>query len=104
MAYGVTLNAQKVVTDRPSKPWVGGSNPSWRNMNEHKDEVVFEVTQESDGGFIAECLTEDIFTEADSWDELRSNVTEAVAAYFFDGSVPERIRLHQVRDELLVTP
>ena len=73
-------------------------------MNEHKDEVVFEVTQESDGGFIAECLTEDIFTEADSWDELRSNVTEAVAAYFFDGSVPERIRLHQVRDELLVTP
>ena len=72
-------------------------------MNEHKEEVVFEVSQESDGGFVAECLTEDIFTEADSWDELRSNVTEAVAAYFYDRIAPARIRLHQVRDELLAT-
>ena len=88
--------------NRPSKPRVGGSNPPGRNMNEHENEIVFEITQESDGGFVAECLTEDIFTEADSWDELRKNVTEAVAAYFFDVDAPHRIRLHQVRDELLI--
>jgi len=28
-------------------------------------EIVFEVTQEGDGGFVAECLTEGIFTQAD---------------------------------------
>jgi hypothetical protein len=47
-------------------------------------ELVFEVVQESDGGYRAECLTESIFTEADTWDELRKNVIEATAAFFFD--------------------
>lgn len=64
-------------------------------------ELVFEVVQESDGGYCAECLTESIFTEADTWDELRNNVLEATAAYYFDRPRPERIRLHLVRDEIL---
>jgi predicted RNase H-like HicB family nuclease len=64
-------------------------------------ELVFEVTQEGDGGYCAECLTLDIFTQADTWEELRANVREAVRGYFFDGAVPERIRLHLVRDEVL---
>jgi hypothetical protein len=64
-------------------------------------ELVFEVTQESDGGYCAECLTLDIFTQAGTWDELRTNVREAVKAYFFDGGDPEQIRLHLVRDEVL---
>lgn len=64
-------------------------------------EVVFEVTQEDDGGFVAECLTEGIFTQADSWDELRRNVREAVTAFYFDRPGPASIRLHLVRDELV---
>ena len=64
-------------------------------------ELVFEVTQEADGGYCAECLTLDIFTQANTWDELRANVREAVQAYFFDGTVPESVRLHLVRDEVL---
>jgi predicted RNase H-like HicB family nuclease len=63
-------------------------------------ELVFEVTQETDGGYCAECLTHNIFTQGDTWDELRANVCEAVRAYFFDGAVPERVRLHLVRDEV----
>ncbi len=65
------------------------------------NELVFEITQESDGGFCAECLTHDIFTQADTWNELRDNVREAVAAYFFDQIAPTVIRLHLVRDEVL---
>lgn len=64
-------------------------------------ELVFEVVQEDDGGYCAECLTENIFTEGDTWDELRKNVLEATAAFFFDRARPERIRLHLVRDEIL---
>jgi predicted RNase H-like HicB family nuclease len=64
-------------------------------------EIVFEVTQESDGGYSAECLTENIFTQGDSWEELRANVNEAVGAFCFDRPVPERVRLHLVRDEML---
>ena len=64
-------------------------------------EIVFSVYQDNDGGFAAEGLSYDIFTQADSWDELRSNVQEAVSGYFFDQIKPERIRLHLVRDEVL---
>jgi predicted RNase H-like HicB family nuclease len=67
------------------------------------NEIVFEVTQEADGGYCAECLTESIVTEANTWDELRANVREAVRGYYFDQ--PEKlvlsIRLHLVRDEVL---
>jgi len=65
-------------------------------------ELVFEVSQEADGGFVAECLTEGIFTQADNWEELRRNVKEATAAYFFDRTErPSAIRLRLIRDEVL---
>jgi hypothetical protein len=64
-------------------------------------ELVFEVTQEADGGYCAECLTENIFTEGDTWDELRKNAAEATTAFFFDQPQLRRIRLHLVRDEIL---
>ena len=34
------------------------------------------------------------------WQQLRENVLEATAAYFFDGPRPDRIRLHLVRGYL----
>jgi hypothetical protein len=64
-------------------------------------EVVFSVTQEADGGYVAEGLGYDIFTQADTWGELCGNAREAVDAYFYDRERPERIRLHLVRDEVL---
>lgn len=64
-------------------------------------EIVFSVTQESDGGFVAKCLSQDIFTQGATWEELRANVREAVSAYFFDQPKPAVVRLHLVRDEVL---
>lgn len=65
-------------------------------------ELVFEITQETDGSFCAECLSEDIFTQAESWDELRKMVKEAVECHYFDREdKPVNIRLHLVRDEVL---
>jgi predicted RNase H-like HicB family nuclease len=56
--------------------------------------IVFEISQEEDGGFVAECLSEDIFTQADNWEELKINVTEAVKAFYYDQSVVPTIKLH----------
>ncbi len=56
-------------------------------------ELVFEVVQEADGGYCAECLTENIFTEGDTWEELRANVLDATAAFSFDRPLPKRIRV-----------
>jgi predicted RNase H-like HicB family nuclease len=50
---------------------------------------------------VAECLSEDIFTQGSTWDELRKNVREAVTGFFFDQPKPSAIRLHFVRDEVL---
>jgi predicted RNase H-like HicB family nuclease len=66
----------------------------------HVSELVFEVTEEAEGGYSAECLTENIFTQGATWEELRANVKEAVQAHFFDGPKPQSIRLHLVRNEV----
>ena len=71
------------------------------SYNINMNEIVFEVTQESDGGFVAECLTESIFTQADAWEDLRQNVKDAVSGFFFDKEMPGSIRLHLVKDEVL---
>jgi predicted RNase H-like HicB family nuclease len=65
------------------------------------DQIVFEVTQEAGGGFCSECLTESIFTQGETWEELRANVKQAVEAYYFDRHKPRGVRLHLVRDEML---
>jgi hypothetical protein len=61
-------------------------------------ELVFEVSQEADGGYVAEARGESIFTQAESWEELRKNVREAVAAFYFDRQGPfPRIRVTAAR-------
>jgi hypothetical protein len=64
-------------------------------------ELVFEVALESDGGYTAEALGESIFTQADTWDELRTNVREAVAAYYFDSTPPASVRLRTILNQPL---
>lgn len=66
-------------------------------------EIIFEVSQdELDGGYSASALCFGIHTQADTLDDLRRNVREAVDCYF-DESMdrPCPIRLHYVRDEVL---
>jgi hypothetical protein len=58
-------------------------------------ELVFDVMQEADGGYTAEALGESIFTQADSWDELKANVREAVQAFYFDSVAPSSISFSQ---------
>jgi len=67
----------------------------------HVSELVFEVREEAAGGYSAECLTENIFTQGDTWEELRAKVKDETEAYFFDGPKPKYIRLHLVRNEVL---
>ena len=67
-------------------------------------EIIFEVSEdELDGGYSASALGFGIHTQGDTLDELRHNVREAVDCYFDDATErPRLIRLHYVRDEVLV--
>ena len=59
------------------------------------------VEEAVEGGYTAKALGESIFTDADSLNELRSNIKEAVECHFEEDEVPKLIRLHIVKDELL---
>jgi predicted RNase H-like HicB family nuclease len=61
----------------------------------HYSELVFDVTEQADGGYTAECPSENIVTQGDTWEQLRANVKDAVEAFFFDGPKPQAIRLHE---------
>ena len=66
------------------------------------NEIVFVVEQAPEGGLTARALGESIFTEADTEAELRVAVQDAVHCHFDDGKSPRVIRLHFIREELLV--
>ena len=64
-------------------------------------EVVFLVEEAPEGGYTAQALGYSIFTEADTWDELKEAVQEAVRCHFEDDERPTLVRLHVVREEVV---
>lgn len=64
-------------------------------------EIVFLVEEAAEGGLSARALGESIFTQADTLEELRAQVRDAVRCHFDEGHGPAVIRLHYVRDEVL---
>jgi len=66
--------------------------------------IIFEVTEdEVDGGYSASALGYGIHTQGECVEEVRRNVLEAVNCYFDETmDRPGLIRLHFVRDEILV--
>jgi predicted RNase H-like HicB family nuclease len=65
-------------------------------------EIIFEVRDAEEGGYWARALGHAIFTQAETWDELKANVREAAALHFEDSQErPRLIQLHYVKDELI---
>ncbi len=65
-------------------------------------ELIFEIRDAEEGGFYARALGYGIFTEAESWDELRNNLLEAVSLHFEDAAIrPRLVQMHYVKDELI---
>ncbi len=65
-------------------------------------EIIFQVTNAEEGGYVASAIGHGIHTQADTVEQLRTMVRDAVACYFDDPStIPKVIRLHFVRDEVL---
>jgi hypothetical protein len=64
-----------------------------------QSEIIFSVQESPEGGYEARALGFSIFTQADSLDELKTMVRDAVSCHFDAGSKPGVIRLHLVKDE-----
>lgn len=66
-----------------------------------QNEIIFLVSDSPEGGFEARALGHPVFTEADTMDELRAMIRDAVACHFEESERPGIIRLHYVRDEVM---
>jgi hypothetical protein len=64
-------------------------------------EIIFLVEEAPEGGYTARALGYSIFTEADTWAELKTNVQEAVSCHFDESEKPRMVRLHVVREEVM---
>jgi hypothetical protein len=66
-----------------------------------QSEIIFAVQESLEGGFEARALSHSIYTEADTFDELKKNVQDAVRCHFEGSERPSVIRLHMVKDEVI---
>jgi hypothetical protein len=64
-------------------------------------EIHFIVEESPEGGYTARALEQSIFTEADSVEELRLQVRDAVHCHFDKGKAPRLIHLHFTREEVI---
>ena len=65
-------------------------------------EIIFLVEPDAEGGYTAQALGYSIFTEADTWDELKATVQDAIRCHFDEDERPAMARLHIVQDEVML--
>ncbi len=70
-------------------------------MNPKEKEIIFLVEESPEGGYEARALGHAIFTEADSFEELKERVRDAVHCHFDEQERPAVIRLHVVKEEVI---
>ncbi len=66
-----------------------------------QSEIIFLVEESIEGGYEARALGHSIFTEADTFQELKHMVQDAVRCHFEESERPRLIRLHLVKEEVL---
>jgi len=64
-------------------------------------EIIFLIEEDSESGYTARALDHAIFTQANSLDELKLMVQDAVRCHFEETEKPPIIRLHFVKDEVI---
>ncbi len=66
-------------------------------------EIVFLIEESIDGGLEARALGYSIFTEGETYEEVKRNIREAVKCHFEENDMPCIIRLHSVKDEVMAS-
>ena len=67
------------------------------------NELIFDVELDEGGRLLAVGRGDSIFTDGADWDDLKRNINEVVQAFYFDKPKPSTVRLHMVRDEVLLS-
>jgi hypothetical protein len=65
-------------------------------------ELLFLVEEALEGGYTAKAIGESIFTEAETMEELKNEIREAVEIHFDADAKPKILRLHMVKEETMI--
>jgi len=63
-------------------------------------EIIFMVEEDPEGGYTARAFGYSIFTEAETLEELKENIKDAIKCHFDrNEEIPKIVRLHIVKEE-----
>ncbi len=65
-------------------------------------EILFLVEESQEGGYLAQSPHHSIYTEADSIEELKIMIKDAVKCHFEEIECPKIIHLHIVKNEVIM--
>jgi hypothetical protein len=66
-----------------------------------ESEIIFTVEESPEGGYEARALGHSIYTQAETLEELKGMIQDAVRCHFDEETRPRVIRLHVVKDEVI---
>lgn len=65
------------------------------------NEIIFLIEESIESGYEARALGHSIYTEAETLDELKEMVKDAVRCHFDEAEIPKIIRFHFVKEEII---
>ncbi len=66
------------------------------------DEIIFLVEESPEGGYTAKGMGVSIFTEAETYEDLKASVKDAIHCHY-DDDKPKLVRLHFVKEEVFAS-
>lgn len=65
------------------------------------NEIIFIVEESPEIGYEARALDHAIYTEADTFEQLRFMIKDAVHCHFDEEDMPKITRLHYIKEEII---
>ncbi len=63
-------------------------------------EGIFLIEDALEGGYTARALGYSIYTQADTWVDLKAAIQDSIACHFDEKQRPSIVRLHHVHEEV----
>lgn len=64
------------------------------------NEIIFLIEESPEGGYTAKAMGHSIYTDAETIEDMKKSITDAVKCHFDEEEMPKLVRMHFVRDEV----
>ena len=67
-----------------------------------QSQLLFFVSNDPEGGYVAKAPKYGIYTQGETWDELIANIKEAILCHFEEGETPASFTWQMVKREVVM--